>query len=253
MIIGTTYLGQHYSADLSQPIDLSIPIGDVKCFGAPDVAFEPYREGAFVGSVQAGAPVNFFNVRMNPHGNGTHTECQGHITARQETIHDALKAFHFVARLISVTPRSVREDLVITQEQIASAVAAAAYPEALIIRTLPNDLSKLSKDYTGTNPPYLEVAAMDLLVDSGVKHLLLDLPSVDRERDEGKLSAHHRFWNLTGEAPPANRLDCTITELIYVHDAIKDGLYLLNIQIPSLRLDAAPSKPVLYQLIKSEN
>ena len=253
MIIRTQYLGQSYSADLSQPLDISIPIGEVKCFGAPDVVLEPFTEGAFVGSVKAGAPVNFFNVRMNPHGNGTHTECLGHITAAQETIHDSLKTFHFVARLISVTPQSIGEDRVITRAEITSALSSAAFPEALILRTLPNNPSKLSRDYTGTNPPYLDVAAMSLLVEHGVKHLLLDLSSVDREKDEGKLSAHHRFWDLTDTARKSERVDCTITELIYVHDHIEDGLYLLNIQIPSLRLDAAPSKPVLYKLIRNEN
>jgi hypothetical protein len=38
--------------------------------------------------------------------------------------------------------------------------------------------------------------------------------------------------------------------MIFVPNEIKDGLYLLNLQIPSMNLDAAPSKPVLYQLNK---
>lgn len=29
-----------------------------------------------------------------------------------------------------------------------------------------------------------------------VKHLLVDLPSVDRENDGGRLAAHRIFWNL---------------------------------------------------------
>ena len=44
------------------------------------------------------------------------------------------------------------------------------------------------------------------------------------------------------------RLDCTITELIYVPDDIPDGLYLLNLQIASFEIDVSPSKPVLYQI-----
>jgi hypothetical protein len=38
--------------------------------------------------------------------------------------------------------------------------------------------------------------------------------------------------NLNADA----RLDCTITEMIYVSDEVKDGSYLLNLQIASLRM-----------------
>jgi hypothetical protein len=75
--------------------------------------------------------------------------------------------------------------------------------------------------------------------------LLVDLPSVDPEMDEGKLAAHHAYWNY----PLSPRWDATITEMVFVDDAIKDGMYLLNLQIASLESDASPSKPVLYALI----
>ena len=36
--------------------------------------------------------------------------------------------------------------------------------------------------------------------------------------------------------------------MIYVDDKIKDGHYLLNLQIPSFVSDAAPSRPIIYKL-----
>jgi hypothetical protein len=42
------------------------------------------------------------------------------------------------------------------------------------------------KKYSHTNPPYLEEAAA-LSLRKLNKHLLIDLPSVDKEKDEGKL------------------------------------------------------------------
>ena len=78
----------------------------------------------------------------------------------------------------------------------------------------------------------------------GVKHLLIDLPSVDKEIDGGALLAHRAFW----EYPEKTNLERTITELIYVKNSILDGLYLLNLQISSFENDACPSKPVLYEL-----
>ena len=87
---------------------------------------------------------------------------------------------------------------------------------------------------------------MEYIVEQGIEHLLIDLPSVDRESDEGKLLAHKAFWKF----PNQIREQSTITELIYVPNKVKDGLFLLNIQIASFEIDASPSKPVLYKLIK---
>ena len=102
--------------------------------------------------------------------------------------------------------------------------------EAVIIRTLPNDTSKLLRQYSNTNPPYMSSQAAAFLRDKGVKHLLIDLPSVDREDDKGLLVAHHAFWNF----PQNTRHDSSITELIFVPDKVCDGYYLLNLILPHL-------------------
>ena len=86
--------------------------------------------------------------------------------------------------------------------------------------------------------------AVDLLVKKGVKHLLIDLPSIDREKDGGELRGHNAFWNTKGKL----RLDATITELIYVPNHIEDGTYFLNLQIAPFENDATPSKPILYKI-----
>ena len=76
----------------------------------------------------------------------------------------------------------------------------------------------------------------------GIKHLLIDLPSVDKEKDNGELKGHKAFWNYNGKL----RKDCTITEFIYVSNKIEDGTYFLNLQIAPFENDATPSKPILY-------
>jgi len=239
-----------YQANLNTPLDISIPLGQVRCFYAPEVKLNPYKSENFIGSVKKGAPVNFFNVELNPHGNGTHTECLGHITKQQESVNQKLKTFHFVAQLISVPLTDKRKtDKVITLKSLKAHLDLTRLGAALILRTKPNRKSKLNKDYSGTNPPYLEKSAMKYLVKIGVKHLLFDLPSVDREVDKGALAAHHIFWDLDTPGK-SKRKDCTITELIYVDNKIKDGLYLLNLQLAPLELDAAPSRPVLFKLTK---
>ncbi len=252
MNIQITYKGQSYQSDLAKPIDISIPMGQVKCFYATAFQIRPYVAGDWIGAVKAGSPVNFFDIQMSPHGNGTHTECVGHITPEQESINDELKQFHFFAQVVSVAWTLNEEgDKVITKAALLAA-CPSEIPEAIVIRTLPNATSKQTMDYSGTNPPFLSQEAMKFLVDQKVKHLLLDLPSVDKEDDGGTIWNHRYFWNKQQQSITESRKGTTITELIFVPNEVADGLYLLNIQIPSIPLDAAPSKPVLYQLKKQD-
>jgi kynurenine formamidase len=235
--------------NMSKGYDLSIPIGNVKCFQAPDLVVEPFKAGSFVGAVREGAPVNFFNVAANPHGNGTHTECVGHISKEIHSVNKAISRFHFVANLISVTPSiSQNGDFTITLEELKKQDHNITN-EVVIIRTLPNEIEKLTKNYSNTNPPYFTDEAMSYICDKGVEHLLVDLPSVDKEYDEGNLSCHNIFWNTNG----AIRHHATITELIYVKNEIPDGLYLLNLQLAALDLDASFSRAVIFPLQKTDH
>ena len=239
---------QTYQADLSKPIDISISLeagdGTVNCFYAPFMETTPVVAGDFIGSTQAGGPVNFLNVKLNPHGNGTHTECVGHIAKEKYSINKTLQQFHFLAKVVTVVPTKIENgDQVIFKDQIESNLTKNEV-DAIVIRTIPNHKDKLKRHYSGTNPTYLHHEATQHLVDCGVKHLLIDLPSVDREEDGGALLSHHAFWQY----PEATREDCTISELIYVKDEIKDGTYLLHLSIASFEIDVSPSKPVLYKI-----
>lgn len=236
-----------YSSNLDSGTSLAVPMGKVRCFYATEFSMTPYRSGDFIGSVKAGAPVNFYDVQLNPHGNGTHTECLGHITENQECISDHLITHHFIAQVISITPKKLdNRDNVIDLEMLQQS-DIDMHP-ALIIRTMPNSTEKLSRDYSGTNPPYITSEAMRYLVDLEIEHLLIDLPSVDREVDEGILASHHIFWGL--EEGGKLRKQCTITEMVFIPDHIEDGTYLLNMQVAPFPMDAAPSNPIIYPLQK---
>lgn len=244
-----TYHNQTYTFNPLSPLDISMPLHDddvqPECFWAEPAMFDVIRVGDFVGSVAEGGSTNYKRIHLTPHGNGTHTECYGHISADENaTIHNCLKRFLFVAHLITVTPQKYENgDEVVLLEDVKAQLQSIK-TEAVILRTTPNTADKLTRHYSGTNPPYLEPTIGQYLAEKGVQHLLLDLPSVDRELDEGKLLCHHTFWQY----PKNTRCGATITELIFVPDHIRDGLYLLNLQITSLQLDASPSKPVLYPL-----
>ena len=246
---------ENFKVDLSKPIDISIPITNTDenpiAWYIEKPVIEPVKFGEWVGKVSSGmSSTNFNNIFFNPHGHGTHTECLGHITRELYSINQALKQFFFMAELVSVSLEKRGEDLVITKEAVEKALNGKT-PEALVIRTIPNQDSKKSRKYSHSNPPYLEEAAARFIRECGIQHLLIDLPSVDKEKDEGKLLAHKAFWNVTdvNQLNADARLKATITEMIFVPDTITDASYLLNLQIASFENDASPSKPVLYAIV----
>lgn len=233
--------------DLNKGVDLSIPLSNDEnnplAWYVKPPRFEAVMEDGWVGSVKKGGAVNFRNIFFNPHGHGTHTECLGHITPEIHSINEHLNQYFFQAVIVSVEPENRGEDKFITPKSL---MALEKYEkiEALIIRTLPNDREKQSKNYSSTNPPYIDVQCLDIINKLNVKHLLIDLPSVDKESDDGKLAFHHGFW----EVPENPRFDRSITELIYVPIEAKDGEYLLNLQVAPFENDAAPSRPVVYRM-----
>lgn len=239
---------RQFSANLHQPLDISLPLrnGDANptAWYCGPVSMEPVRANGFTGSVDEGGSVNFRDIRFNPHGHGTHTECLGHIAPGWISLWENLHQFHFLAQLVSLAPETRGSDQVVSLESLEAALSGKPVPEALVIRTLPNADSKRLHNYSNTNPPYLEETIGRYLAGLGVQHLLLDLPSVDREEDGGELRVHHDFWQF----PENPRPEATITEFIFVPDSIADGLYLLNLQVAPFDNDAAPSRPVLFAL-----
>lgn len=253
MIARIEHKGRSFSVDLSKPLDLSLGVADgegqVRAWWVPPATMEPVQMGDTTFAVKEGAPVNFRNVRFNPHGHGTHTESVGHIAPEVHPVGRLLKRFFFTAQVVSLLPEPRRapdgkEDRVITLEQLRN-VLHDRPPEALVLRTLPHRDDGSLRDWSGSNPCYLQSTACAWLRSIGVKHLLLDLPSVDREEDGGVLAAHHAFWDF----PQTLDLDRTITELIHVPRDVRDGDYLLELQVANFSNDAAPSRPVLYAVL----
>ncbi len=249
MIATIEHLSKQYTIDLKKPLDISIAIDpskeNVNAWYIDDPKISPVVLDDWTGSVAAGAVVNFHNIHFNPHSHITHTECVGHITKEVHSVNKNLVQFFFLTEVISVTPEKHNQtDWIITKEAIKKLIEYSTC-EALVIRTLPNNNTKKSARYSNTNPPYLSSAAAIYLREKGIQHLLIDLPSVDKEKDQGKLLAHNAFWNTKDNI----RLYATITEFIYVPNHIKDGLYFLNLMIAPFENDASPSKPILYEII----
>jgi kynurenine formamidase len=243
------YNSNKYKIDLSKPLDISIPLraskSNVNAWYIDEPKIEPATDGEWIASVAEGADINFNNIWFNPHAHGTHTECVGHITKKVHSINQNLKQFFFLAEVITVAPEKKGKDFVISKKQLQF-VLGNKKRDAVVIRTIPNTIEKLSHQYSHTNPPYLLSEAAIYLREKGVNHLLIDLPSIDKEQDNGELLAHNAFWNTAGRT----RMEATITEFIFVPNTVEDGTYFLNLLIAPFENDATPSKPILYEIME---
>ncbi|WP_194850267.1 cyclase family protein [Nonlabens antarcticus] len=232
-----------YNIDLNSPIDISLAVQNNAGVGAwyidqPKITH--VEVDGYVGKVSMGGSTNFNDIFFNPHSHGTHTECIGHITKEFHSVNKALEKSFFTAQVITVTPEDRDGDRVIT----AAMFKNLKNVEAVVIRTLPNTDVKKDMNYSNTNPPYLSEEAMLRFRESGIKHVLIDTPSVDKEKDNGALLAHKAFWDFDGK----QRLHATITEFIYVPTEVTDGDYILDLQVAPIENDAAPSRPILYAI-----
>ncbi len=258
-----------YAVDLDNPMDISIPVvfnGDQPgTYSVPKASAKAYEDGKFIGDTRRGGGCNFEEYRFVTHCNGTHTECVGHIALERISVHKILTDSFIAATVITVVPENAlkstesyepdkqKGDQFITAKSLFYKLqnVPKEFLSALIIRTMPNETSKKKRNYMNDPPPFFSMEAMDYIAELDTDHLLTDLPSVDRSSDDGKLCAHHIFWALPqgshdveAEAPSVK----TITEMIYVPDAIPDGNYFLNLQIASFVADAAPSRPILFNI-----
>jgi kynurenine formamidase len=231
---------KEFYVDLTQGKSLAIPVSPLNgpvAYGLQKPLFTPFRSGDFVTSISEGGALNCESLSFYPHGAGTHTESFLHINNNGLPMSEMVIPPFLNAILLSIKPTLLNGDWVVNELPFD----LPPNTEAVIIRTLPNELTKLNENYSDTNPPYFTPNFMLQLVNAGIKHLLTDLPSVDKEVDGGKLLAHKQFFN--------QRLDATITELIFAPNDIDDGIYALNLQVPKIFTDAVPSNPIIFPLL----
>jgi kynurenine formamidase len=261
--------GQKIRAALDRGVSLAIAVEfgtpGPRHFGAPAPTSAPFQIGGFTGSVAGGASVNCSVVTLNPHCQMTHTESVAHLTRESGDAWRVVPRGLVPAVVVSVLPEPASEsnestdpqpwatDVLITRRRLRAAwpMTRMVDPVAAIVRTLPNDAGKRTRDYTDLVPPYLTREAVQWLVEKRIEHLVLDVPSVDRTHDEGHLIGHRIFFGL----PPGSRARgdaarsrATVTELAFIPDEVPDGPCILALAVPAIGGDAVPSQPIVYPL-----
>jgi arylformamidase len=243
--------GREVEIDLSRPIELALELNfdaqQPRHFGAPAATTQPFAVPGFSGAVATGASCNCNVITLIPHCNGTHTECVGHLTAERIDAHRVAPRGLIPAVLITVDPTTADAtqestdpppqpgDKLVTRTALESGWPRPGFPPtAVVIRT--------------TASSYLSRDAAEFLVARGIEHLVVNVASIDRAHDEGRLTAHRVFFGLPHGATKATRPQATVTEFARIPQEAPDGVYLLEIQVPAIAGDAVPSRPLLYPI-----
>ena len=261
MLINISYNNKTYTFNPEEGIDISIPVNfnnnqNPKFYDESSPQKEYYKYNNTEYSIDKDAGCNVPLIHMNIHCCGTHTETANHIFKDGPYISDIKNINYIPSKLISINPQLCsneeyhvnfnEDDKVITKELIKNEIGNLDkfIIQALIIRTLPNFKEKISKNYNNALYPFLSNDAVKYLIKIGVKHIIIDTPSIDRYNDDGKLGNHKIFFSDNKNNPNHN----TITELVFIPDDCKDGNYFLNLGFPKFCLDAAPSRPTIYPI-----
>jgi len=250
-----------YSVDYSQGISVAIPLdphgAQPSFFVDQPASATPLKSGDYIGDVNAGGSCNAEVIRFVPHCHGTHTECIGHLSSERITVQQTIYAGPCVVQVLSfqnpggadANDMSMDVGLVMEMDWIQASLHPDA--QALAIRSMPNPIDKMSRDYAlDPEYPVFSLQAMQFLAAGNLKHLLLDTPSLDRANDGGKLSNHRTWWGI-GNGLEHGSLDAakrSVTEMIYIPESVKDGLYWMHLELSPLMSDATPSRPVIYPL-----
>ncbi len=256
-----------YNIDLNEVIDLSIPYNfngkQPNFYNVKKGTLRPLKTDNIDWDVSMGASCNVSEISMNIHCSGTHTESVGHLLKKSGDIGLLLTKPIMAANLITIDTINFCEcsdkyhcDVNDYESVISVENFLLKYnkycdnkTDVLIVRTKPNHENKIFTNYTKSPAPFFTNDTISMIYELKIKHLIVDIPSIDRSSDNGILGNHRMFWG-NGFSPHTKinpKSKKTITELAYIPNSVKDGFYFVNIQIPHFVSDAAPSRPLLFK------
>ena len=217
--------------------------------------------GQFVGDVNRGGSCNVDILSYVPHGL-THLETSAHVLspdANPPTVKDIpMEHLSGIVYLIDLTHLGAEPGQQVPWKEVEIKLEKNKLPISML--ALKTKASLLPADYNFSDKDFLSLAAETAkgihdyrvsipgssLVEYCIRCLILDLPSIDPERDEGKLLAHRQFFGLplTGHKGMDNERRA-IVELAWFGD-LEEGYYHVVITPPRFQANAV-STGIVFQ------
>ncbi|MDH5404684.1 MAG: cyclase family protein [Candidatus Heimdallarchaeota archaeon] len=191
----------------------------------------------FVGDILRGGSCNVTIHNYSPH-NLTHLETSLHIVDNGIPV-SAIPNKHLngILYLIDLTKTYDQDDECIKWDDISEQITNL-HPSVTFIalKTYSSTLDQFH-DFSGEDPLFLDPFAAKMIHDlknNKINGLILDLPSIDKETDGGKLLAHRNFLGLPREGIKSTVEEFRfIVELAYFEN-LQQGYYYLNITPPKI-------------------
>lgn len=194
----------------------------IRCFG-----IEAIKSESLYRCRDRTAGCNCIAYSFCPHANGTHLETQRHVDPSGPRPIDVM--------------RVVKPLLYCVLLQWPGPLQPSPLAEAVILKTgwVESQIRNGMFDFSGTNPPYLIPKDVRSLFEAfpKLKFLIVDLPSIDPESDNGALLAHRVFFDSGGWG---------VIEIADLSNA-SPGDYLLALNVALFDGDACPCSPVIFR------
>lgn len=241
-------------ADASRAVRLAPPEAS-NAFSLPPLSAEAHEvPGWFVGDVRRGGSCNVEVLRCTAHGL-THLETAAHLldpAGAPPTVADLpperLSGLMLLADLSDLGGLS---GTLVPPDRVSEALARCDLPVAMLgLKTRASALPPAT-DFTGTDFLALSPEAAAAVREAGIRTLVVDLPSLDPERDGGQLLAHREYFGLQragcqGKDPETR----AVVELAWF-GGLPAGYYYAVITPARFAVPAVPTGLFLYPILSS--
>ncbi len=248
LVLGPTgYLGaQNVWINVSRTIDPNTSSSGAFYLDQPSAETVEFP-GQFIGDVDRGGSCNVSYLTFCPH-NVTHIETSAHVLSPEcspPTVAD-LENAALIGRvfLIDLSYLDTSYNAKIDMEHVKPHLDTLTQQINFVaIKTKSSDLPE-TFDFSGRGFMALSQKAGQYLHDfksqgHPMAGLVLDLPSIDQESDEGKLLAHRAWFGLPMTGHVADDQEKrSLVELAYFNK-LTQGYYNIHISPPNFRTDAA--------------
>ena len=227
------------------------------CFHMPPLEITTVEiAGKFIGDVHKGGSCNVDEIKYIPHSI-THIETSAHILSNKNhscTIDKVNpKYFSGLTYLMDFSKTKMTENLIgwnMIQKKLLKLKLPITH---LAIKTSASLLSQhydfSDKDFIAIDPKAAKELHEFSFKNKNLNCLILDLPSIDTENDNGKLLAHRNFYGIPEKITEYDDKEGRIIIELAYFNKLKEGYYYTIMTPPKMVTNAVTTDISLYPIV----